>query len=108
MGGNTTIALARDAGLVDALTLHLTPVMLGARTPLFTGAAPRTLVHQSVTSTSTATPPDPTTSSDDDGLRNFNRTADGAPLGRRPSRSLRYGTRGHPGTGRGPAGTWMF
>lgn len=56
MGGNTTIALALDAGLADALTLHLTPVVLGAGTPLLTGAAPRTLVHQSATTTSTATP----------------------------------------------------
>ncbi|MFG1959152.1 hypothetical protein [Nonomuraea sp. NPDC049028] len=31
------------------------PVVLGAGTPLFTGAAPRTLVRRSVTPTSTAT-----------------------------------------------------
>jgi hypothetical protein len=37
------------------LTLHLAPVVLGAGTPLFTGAAPRTLVQRSVTPTSTAT-----------------------------------------------------
>lgn len=40
MGGNTTITLALDAGLVDALTLHLTPVVPGAGTPLLTGSAP--------------------------------------------------------------------
>ncbi|MEV4582057.1 dihydrofolate reductase family protein [Nonomuraea jabiensis] len=55
MGGGATIGSAIDAGLVDALTLHLAPVVLGAGTPLFTAAAPRTLVQRSVTSTSTAT-----------------------------------------------------
>ncbi|MEV0428526.1 dihydrofolate reductase family protein [Micromonospora sp. NPDC050495] len=55
MGGGATIASALDAGLVDALTLHLAPVVLGAGTPLFTGAAPRTLVQRSVVPTSTAT-----------------------------------------------------
>lgn len=55
MGGGATIGSALDAGLVDALTLHLAPVVLGAGTPLFTGAAPRTLVRRSVIATSTAT-----------------------------------------------------
>ena len=55
MGGGATIGSAIDAGLVDALTLHLAPVVLGAGTPLFTGRAPRTLVQRSVTSTSTKT-----------------------------------------------------
>ncbi|MEV0234108.1 dihydrofolate reductase family protein [Nonomuraea sp. NPDC050786] len=55
MGGGATIASAIDAGLVDALTLHLAPVVLGAGTPLFTGTTPRTLVQRSVTPTSTAT-----------------------------------------------------
>ncbi|MFC6079887.1 dihydrofolate reductase family protein [Sphaerisporangium aureirubrum] len=55
MGGGATIASAIDAGLVDTLTLHLAPVVLGAGTPLFTGATPRTLVQRSVTPTSTAT-----------------------------------------------------
>jgi len=55
MGGGATIASAFDARLVDALTLHLAPVVLGAGTPLFTGGAPRTLVQRSVTSTSTST-----------------------------------------------------
>ncbi|WP_328841321.1 dihydrofolate reductase family protein [Streptomyces europaeiscabiei] len=54
MGGGATIGSALDAGLVDVLTLHLAPVVLGAGTPLFTGGAPRTLVQRSVTSTSTA------------------------------------------------------
>ncbi|MFD0312690.1 dihydrofolate reductase family protein [Streptomyces flavalbus] len=55
MGGGATIASALDAGLVDTLSLHLAPVILGAGTPLFTGGAPRTLVRRSVLPTSTAT-----------------------------------------------------
>jgi len=55
MGGGATIRSALAAGLVEVLSLHLAPVVLGAGTPLFTGGAPRTLVQRSVTSTSTAT-----------------------------------------------------
>ncbi|AEM85692.1 dihydrofolate reductase family protein [Streptomyces violaceusniger] len=55
MGGGATIRSALAAGLVDELTLHLAPVVLGTGTPLFTGGAPRTLVQRSVTSTSTVT-----------------------------------------------------
>ncbi|QTZ95764.1 dihydrofolate reductase family protein [Streptomyces auratus] len=55
MGGGTLIRSALDAGLVDTLTLHLAPVLLGTGTPLFTSAVPRTLVQRSVLSTSTAT-----------------------------------------------------
>lgn len=55
MGGGATIGSALDAGLIDALTLHLVPVVLGAGTPLFSGGAPHTLVQRSVTPTSTAT-----------------------------------------------------
>jgi dihydrofolate reductase len=55
MGGGATIGSALDAGLVDVLSLHLAPVVLGAGTPLFTGGAPRTLVQRGATSTSTAT-----------------------------------------------------
>ncbi|MFJ4466973.1 dihydrofolate reductase family protein [Streptomyces sp. NPDC089424] len=55
MGGGATIGSALDAGLVDALTLHLAPVVLGSGTPLFTGRAPHTLVQRGVTATSTAT-----------------------------------------------------
>jgi dihydrofolate reductase len=55
MGGGATIGSALAAGLVDRLTVHLAPVMLGAGTPLFTGGTARTLVQRSVTSTSTAT-----------------------------------------------------
>src|SRR5919197_3527626 len=55
MGGGATVGSAFDAGLIDTLTLHLAPVVLGAGTPMFTGAAPRTLVQRNVPSTSTAT-----------------------------------------------------
>ena len=55
MGGGATIGSALEAGLVDTLTLHLAPIVLGAGTPLFTGGAPRTLVQRSVISTSTVT-----------------------------------------------------
>ncbi|MBB6421937.1 dihydrofolate reductase family protein [Streptomyces sp. AK010] len=55
MGGGATVGSALEAGLVDVLSLHLAPVVLGAGTPLFTGGAPRTLVQRSVISTSTAT-----------------------------------------------------
>lgn len=55
MGGGALIRSAFDAGLVDVLSLHLAPVVLGAGTPLFTGGTPRTLVQRTVTATSTAT-----------------------------------------------------
>ena len=56
MDGSATIGSALDPGLLDALTLHLAPVVPGAGTPLFTAGALHTLVRRSVTSTSTATP----------------------------------------------------
>jgi dihydrofolate reductase len=55
MGGGATVGSALAAGLVDALMLHLAPVVLGAGTPLFTGGPQRTLMQRSVTATSTAT-----------------------------------------------------
>jgi dihydrofolate reductase len=55
MGGGATIGSALAAGLVDALTLHLAPVLLGAGTPLSTGGAPCTLLQRDVIATSTAT-----------------------------------------------------
>ncbi|WUH89031.1 dihydrofolate reductase family protein [Streptomyces sp. NBC_00433] len=55
MGGGATVGSALHAGLVDVLTLHLAPVVLGAGTPLFTGGSPRTLVRRRVVPTSTAT-----------------------------------------------------
>jgi len=55
MGGGATVGSALVAGLVDVLSLHLAPVLLGAGTPLFVGGSPRTLIQRSVTATSTAT-----------------------------------------------------
>lgn len=55
MGGGTLIGSALAAGLVDALSIHLSPVIMGAGTPLFTDGPPRTLVQRSVVTTSTAT-----------------------------------------------------
>src|SRR5256885_7479970 len=43
------VGSAVAAGLVDVLSLHLAPVVLGAGTPLFTGGAARTLVQRRVT-----------------------------------------------------------
>ena len=55
MGGGATIASALDAGLVDVLSLHLAPVVLGGGTPLLAGLAPRTLVQRDVHATANAT-----------------------------------------------------
>ena len=43
MGGAETIRGALEAGVVDELRLHLSPVLLGSGTPLFVSAAPRSL-----------------------------------------------------------------
>jgi dihydrofolate reductase len=55
MGGGTLIRSAFEAGLVDVLSLHLAPVLLGAGTPLFTGGTARALVRREARATSTAT-----------------------------------------------------
>lgn len=55
VGKPSFVVATLAAGLVEVLSLHLAPVVLGAGTPLFTGGAPRTLVQRSVTPTSTAT-----------------------------------------------------
>jgi dihydrofolate reductase len=55
MGGGATIGSPLAAGLVDVLSLHLAPVILGAGTPLFIPGVARTLVQRNVTVTSTAT-----------------------------------------------------
>lgn len=55
MGGGALIGSALAAGLVDILSLHLSPLILGAGTPLFTPGPTRALVQRSVTVSSTAT-----------------------------------------------------
>lgn len=55
MGGGATVGSALAAGLVDVLTLHLAPVVLGGGTALFVGGSPRALVRRAVTATSTTT-----------------------------------------------------
>lgn len=54
MGGGAIIRQSLDAGLVDELVLHLSPVVLGAGTPLFVGAARRELVQREVRPSRTA------------------------------------------------------
>ena len=46
MGGGAVIASALAAGLLDALTIHLAPVVLGGGTPLFANDTPRTHLRQ--------------------------------------------------------------
>lgn len=55
MGGGATVGSAVAAGLVDVLSVHLAPVILGSGTPLFTGGPARTLVQREVLVTATAT-----------------------------------------------------
>ncbi|MFE4949723.1 dihydrofolate reductase family protein [Leifsonia sp. NPDC056665] len=55
MGGGGLIGSALAAGLVDTLVLHLSPIILGAGTPLFTGSRPRELAQREVVVTTTAT-----------------------------------------------------
>jgi dihydrofolate reductase len=43
MGGAATVRSALDLGLLDELKLHVSPVLVGSGTPLFTGAVPRAL-----------------------------------------------------------------
>jgi dihydrofolate reductase len=43
MGGGETVRRAIEAGVVDELRLHISPVLLGGGTPLFDGATPRAL-----------------------------------------------------------------
>lgn len=54
MGGGDIIRQGVDAGLVDELVLHLSPVLLGAGTPLFAGASRRELVQREVRPSRTA------------------------------------------------------
>ena len=55
MGGGMLIGSALDAGLVDVLSLHLAPVVLGGGTPLFVPGTHRELRQTGSLSTTTAT-----------------------------------------------------
>lgn len=48
MGGGTIVRGCLDAGLVDQLRLHLSPIVLGAGTPLWSGASRRILIQRDV------------------------------------------------------------
>jgi dihydrofolate reductase len=48
MGGGDVIRQCIDEGLADELVLHLAPIVLGAGTPLFAGAARRELRQREV------------------------------------------------------------
>ena len=54
MGGASVVRSAIAAGLVDSLILHVSPVIVGAGTPLFTTGPSCTLVQRSVVSSTTA------------------------------------------------------
>lgn len=55
MGGGALIGSALAAGLVDVLSLHLAPVVLGGGTPLFAAGTHRELRQTGAVTTSTAT-----------------------------------------------------
>lgn len=48
MGGGETIRSCLDAGVADRLSLHISPLVLGAGTPLFDGQQPRSLTQREV------------------------------------------------------------
>ena len=55
MGGGDVIGQCVTAGLIDELSIHLAPVVLGGGTPLFPAGQRRELVQTSVRPSSTAT-----------------------------------------------------
>lgn len=55
MGGAELIRGCLEAGVLDELRLHLSPVLLGSGTPLFAGPSPRSLRQLHVRASSTAT-----------------------------------------------------
>ena len=54
MGGGAVVHGCLEAGLLDRLRLHVSPVVLGAGTPLFRGGSPRQLEQVEVTVSSQA------------------------------------------------------
>ncbi|MDN4163442.1 dihydrofolate reductase family protein [Nocardioides abyssi] len=54
MGGGALVGSALALGLVDSLSLHLSPVVLGGGTPLFVSGARRELTQRRVVATTTA------------------------------------------------------
>ena len=55
MGGGDVIRQALDTGLVDELRIHLSPIVLGAGTPLFAGIGRHELVQRSARVSTNAT-----------------------------------------------------
>jgi dihydrofolate reductase len=55
MGGGALVASVVASGLADRLILHLSPIILGAGTPLFVNAPRRTLTQREVVVTPNAT-----------------------------------------------------
>lgn len=55
MGGGALVASVVASGLADTLILHLSPIILGAGTPLFVNAPRRTLTQREVVVTPNAT-----------------------------------------------------
>jgi dihydrofolate reductase len=55
MGGGNVIRQCLDAGLVDELRIHLSPIVLGAGTPLFAGSGRHELVQRAARVSANAT-----------------------------------------------------
>lgn len=55
MGGGDVIRQAIDAGVVEELSVHLAPIVLGAGTPLFAGVGRHELVQRSARVSTNAT-----------------------------------------------------
>jgi dihydrofolate reductase len=55
MGGGDVVRQCVDEGVADQLVIHLSPVVLGAGTPLFAGASRRVLRQREVVVSSNAT-----------------------------------------------------
>jgi dihydrofolate reductase len=55
MGGGDVIRQCLDAGVVDELRIHLSPIVLGGGTPLLAGSDRHELVQRSVRVSANAT-----------------------------------------------------